>query len=279
MKKAIVVGGLNLDICGLPDGELVPRDSNIGRVEMRAGGVGHNIAARLAQLGVEVELVTAIGDDAAAVMLREQLRREGVGVSLALQMHGPSCCYVSLHDADGDMAAAVNAMALMERFTPEDLPLDAINACGLCIADTNLPPAVLHALAERARIPLMLDTVSCAKVERACGVIGRFYAVKPNAAEAAMLSGESDPARAAAWFLAQGTEHVFISLGARGVYAAGKSFFGFLPAPKLSVRNATGAGDAMAAGIASALLEGLDTRSCALRGMETASRYLSGHQA
>ena len=59
----------------------------------------------------------------------------------------------------------------------------------------------------------------------------------------------------------------------------GKSFFGFLPAPKLSVRNATGAGDAMAAGIASALLEGLDTRSCALRGMETASRYLSGHQA
>ena len=47
MKKAIVVGGLNLDICGLPDGELVPRDSNIGRVEMRAGGVGHNIACLL----------------------------------------------------------------------------------------------------------------------------------------------------------------------------------------------------------------------------------------
>lgn len=276
MKNAIVVGGLNLDVCGLPDGALVARDSNIGRVEMRAGGVGHNIAARLSQLSVPVELVTALGDDDAALLLRHQLKNENIGLRYALQLQGRSCCYLSLHDADGDMAAAVNAMALMERFTPDLLPMDAINARSLCIADTNLPQETLHALALRTEIPLLLDTVSCAKAIRVRGVLHRFFAIKPNEMEAALLSGEKEPALQAQWFLAQGVKRVFISMGSRGVYAAGEDFAAHLPAQKITIKNATGAGDAMAAGIALGILDGLDTEACAKRGLETAARYLTG---
>ena len=36
MKSVIVVGGLNLDVCGMPDRALVPRDSKLGKTGPRA---------------------------------------------------------------------------------------------------------------------------------------------------------------------------------------------------------------------------------------------------
>lgn len=274
MKSAIVIGGLNLDICGMPDGELVARDSNIGTVAMRAGGVGHNIAARLAELGVPVELAAVLGDDGAAHMLSARCAEEKIGLRYALRLHGASCCYLSLHEADGDMAAAVNAMKLMDAFTPDRLPLDAINAASLCVLDTNPPAATLERLAERASVPLLIDPVSCAKAGRARAILPRLAAIKPNLLEARYLSGETDPARAAAWLLAQGTKMAFISLGREGVYFAGAGDAGVVPAPQVTVHNATGAGDAMAAGIALGLLEGLSARGCAESGVRNAAQYL-----
>ena len=84
--------------------------------------------------------------------------------------------------------------------------------------------------------------------------------------EARYLSGETEPARAAAWLLSQGTKMAFISLGREGVYFAGPDGAGVVPAPQTTVHNATGAGDAMAAGIALGLLDGLSAapnRACA----------------
>ena len=46
-KHIAVVGGMNMDIGGRPEGRLVARDSNPGAVTMRPGGVGHNIACDL----------------------------------------------------------------------------------------------------------------------------------------------------------------------------------------------------------------------------------------
>ena len=39
MKSVIVVGGLNLDVCGMPDRALVPHDSNIGTVVLPDAGL------------------------------------------------------------------------------------------------------------------------------------------------------------------------------------------------------------------------------------------------
>ena len=274
MKSAIVIGGLNLDICGMPDGELVARDSNIGTVAMRAGGVGHNIAARLAELGVPVELAAVLGDDGAAHMLSACCAEEKIGLRYALRLHGASCCYLSLHERDGDMAAAVNAMKLMESFTPDRLPMEAINAAALCVADANLPAATLEALAARASTPILADPVSCAKADRVRPMLPRLAALKPNLMEARYLTGETEPARAAKRLLDQGVKRVFISMGREGAYFAGDGEEGMLPAPRLTIHNATGAGDAMAAGIARALMDGLPARRCAEAGLANATKYL-----
>ncbi len=271
-----VLGALNLDLYGAPIGALRPRDSAPGRVTVAAGGVGHNMARHLASFGVPVELVAPLGDDGAAALLRAQLSKEGIGLSHALSFSGPSCAYLCLHDEQGDMAAAVNDMALMDRFTPECLgalwPL--LDGSPLVLADANLPEETLCALAERAKVPLFLDPVSGVKAGRARSVIGRFAAVKPNRLEAQSLSGEEDPARAAEWFLQEGVGRVFISLGAEGVYYASANERGRLPAVRVRQAHYTGAGDAMAAGIALGMLKGLDARGCAQSGMEAVVKHL-----
>ena len=62
--KIAVFGGMNMDICGRTDHPLRLRDSNIGHIQMQPGGVGRNIAARLAENGAKCELFTVLGSDA-----------------------------------------------------------------------------------------------------------------------------------------------------------------------------------------------------------------------
>lgn len=270
-----VIGALNLDVCGTPDAALLPRDSSPGRVTLSAGGVGHNIARQLRALHMPVELITTLGRDAAAELLSARCAAEGIGLAHAFRLPFASSSYLCLHDADGDMAYAVNDMAILERFTPERLAplLPVINAAPLAVVDANLPAETLEALALAATTPLLLDPVSTVKAERARGVIGRFAAVKPNRREAEQLSGESDLKKSANWFLRQGVGAIFISLGADGLYFADARAQGVLPAPKAQAHTYTGAGDALAAGIALGMLLGLSVRATAASGLKAVTNY------
>lgn len=60
---AVVIGGVNMDIGGQSFGPLVARDSNPGAVRVSPGGVGRNIAHNMALLGLDVRMLTALGDD------------------------------------------------------------------------------------------------------------------------------------------------------------------------------------------------------------------------
>ena len=64
-----VVGGMNVDIGGRPARRPVLRDSNPGRVSIRPGGVGRNIAHDLRLLGMEVRMLSAVGDDGHGALL------------------------------------------------------------------------------------------------------------------------------------------------------------------------------------------------------------------
>ncbi len=272
----VVVGALNLDVYGVPSGPLRLRDSNPGRVTLGAGGVGHNMARHLAAAGMPVELLTVLGDDDAADILVRLCGGEGIGLRYAPRLACPSGVYLSVHDADGDMVAAINDMALMDHFTPDVLAqmMPIIDAAPLAIVDANLPAETLALLAQTAKAPLLLDPVSGFKAERARPVIGRFAVVKPNLLEAQTLSGEAEPARAAAWFLDQGVGRVFISLGDKGVYYAGAGARGTLPATPMHAPNCSGAGDALAAGIALGLLRGGDALACAQTGIQIVTQHL-----
>lgn len=271
-----VFGALNLDVSGVPTAALRPGDSNPGSIRLAAGGVGHNMALHLARAGEAVELVAPLGDDIAATILARHCAEAGIGLRHAVRLPGPSSAYLCVHDEAGDLAIAINDMALLETLTPQALApaLSRLVGASLAVADANLPGETLAHLAHSLRVPLLLDPVSTFKAERARPILSRLAAIKPNRLEAASLSGEEDPADAARWLLGEGVGRVFISLGAQGIYYADAGVCGLAPAPPMRAQITNGAGDASAAGLALGMLRGLDTPACAALGIQVATDHL-----
>lgn len=274
----VVLGALNLDLCGASSGPLRAHDSNPGHVALSAGGVGHNIARRLSLDGVPVELAALLGNDSIAQLLRLACAEANIGLRHAVACPMPSSAYLCVHDERGEMAVAVNDMRLLDAFTPARLRalLPAIGGAPLAAADANLPQETLELLAKEAGVPLFLDPVSGFKAPRARRVLHHFTAIKPNLLEAEALTGESTPQAAAASLLSLGVRQAYISLGEQGLYYADAiGDTGHIPAATVRARSYNGAGDAMSAGIVRGMLLGMPTSECARMGMDTVIHHLT----
>jgi len=275
-SRALVVGGANTDVVGTPDAALVARDSNPGHVRTSAGGVGRNIAENLARLGVPTKLITAFGRDEAGAELAAACRVAGVDVAASIVDDiMPSARYLAIVDEAHDLYVAVNDMRVIELVTPAALDdpgrAGLVAEAGVVVADTNLSAATLRWLAAHAPGRLVVDPVSFAKAGRLAGLLPALAAVTPSAAEAGVLLGRSvestDEARIAAEDLVlAGVGAAFVTCGPGGVAWADASGSGTIPAPRVEIANTNGAGDAFAAGVAYAVLAGVDAEAAAALG-------------
>lgn len=260
-KHISVIGGMNMDIGGSAWGTLRLRDSNPGRVTMRPGGVGRNIAHDLRLLGAEVSLLSAVGDDPNGRALLESCEALGLDVSMTLvRPRERSSTYLYVNDEGGDMLLAVSDMDIVDRITPAALEpwLDRLNGCDAVVLDANLSEAALEFLVEKLAVPLYADPVSTAKAPKLRRVLGRLAALKPNLLEAQCLTGEREPEAAARALLGAGVQRVFLSLGAEGMLAAEGERMLRLPCVKAEVVNTTGAGDAAMAALVWSGTQGFD---------------------
>ena len=188
----IVVGGVNMDICGTPKKALIAKDSNPGTVSMSLGGVGRNIAHNLRLLEQPVRLITAFGDDINAAKIQNSCLDLGIDISDSLVVSGASTSsYVFITDEDGEMQLAVADMEIYSHMTPEFIAgkLDVINRAHLCVVDTNIPKETLEFLAERVTVPLFVDPVSTTKMYKLQKILGQIHTFKPNRLEAECLTG------------------------------------------------------------------------------------------
>ena len=262
-----VIGGANVDIGGRSAAALALRDSNPGFVRVRYGGVGRNIAHDLCLLGEHVRLITAIGGDSFGAGLRESCLRLGMDLSHALVLPDErSSSYLYVTDGNGDMLVGISDMDIVRRLTPQVLEsaLDAINASDAVVVDANLEEETLVWIASHCTAPLYADPVSASKAKRLRPLLGRLRALKPNALEAAVLTGEPEPETALSALIDSGVERVFLSLGSQGILAAEGEECIVLPCETLPVVNTTGAGDAALAALIWADRRGRDLTACAL---------------
>ena len=249
-KTVAVIGGMNMDIGGSAVGTLRLRDSNPGRVTLRPGGVGRNIAHDLRLLGAEVSLVSAVGDDAFGRALLESCEALGMDVSMTLRRpRERSSTYLYVNDEGGDMLLAVSDMDIVDRISPAALEplLSRLNGFDALVLDANLSEASLRFLAERLSVPFYADPVSAAKAPKLLPILPRLAALKPNRLEAEALTGEKDPERAAGALLRKGVKRVLISRGEEGMLAAEGDTRLYLPRREVTVVSTTGAGDAATA--------------------------------
>ena len=260
----VVIGGANVDVHGLPAGRLELRDSNPGSVTTSPGGVGRNVAENLARLGVDVRLISAVGNDHHGRLLLEHGRAAGIDMQhVAVSERHPTSTYLSVLERSGEMHVAVNDMAVIEELDAAALRphASAMAQAALVIADTNLSGDALTWLGESVgEVPLFVDTVSTVKAHRILPCLGNVHTLKCNETEAESLSGiasrtKPDRARLAGWFHSNGVERLFVTLGRRGVFYSTAEASGVEKSRPSKTRNAGGAGDAFLAGLALAWME------------------------
>ena len=255
----VVVGGINLDICGRSAKKLISADSNPGTVTMSPGGVGRNIAHNLRLLGAETHFLTALGGDQLSHQAEADCRALGMNLDSAIHVpDGTMSMYLFLTEPDGNMALAVSDTAVSRAITPAALEarLPLLNGASAVVMDTNLTADSIVYLAEHCTAPLFVG-----KADKIRPVLGRLHTLKPNLIEAEALSGvsihdEDSLHEAARKLLDTGLRRVVISLAADGALLASREGMLHLPCYPSTLVDVTGGGDAMMATLAYGFFSG-----------------------
>ncbi len=263
MSRCIVIGGCNVDIFGKSTGKIIPADSNIGKIGIFAGGVGRNIAENIARMGEETQMLSALGNDANADFLRNNLSGLGIDYSLSENMEISSSCYMFIADNNGEMQLAVSDMEIYDVATRKMLEgkFDKINQNEILVMDTNFSQDVIDCVFENVTIPIFVDTVSTKKAEKIKKHLSKITYIKPNAIEAEILTGiavtdEESAVKACKALLDKGVKYVFLTLSEKGGIAMSKNDFAKAEIFKTNVVNATGAGDSFVGGAVFGILQG-----------------------
>ncbi len=193
----LVIGAASLDLKGRVAGVLVPGASNPGTVRRSVGGVARNVAENLARLGVDVSLMTAIGDDGIGREILRRATETGIDTSQALVVEGGRTgAYLAVLDSMGALHVAVDDLAVLEALTPRYLHdrRRMIAEAAMVVVDANLSSAALETLfgiAAKANVRVCADPTSSLLAARLRPYVTQLALTTPNAAEAEALTGLS----------------------------------------------------------------------------------------
>ena len=246
------IGAANLDVHGRSINSIKLRDSNPGRLNMSAGGVTRNILENMSRMGMDVQLISAMGTDVFGERIMESCAAAGIGTTHVLRLSGEtSSSYIAMLDDNGDMLLGMSDMRILKKLSAEHIRKNAeliANADAViidgCLAEETIDE-ILN-VADGAKV--FADPVSTAYARTIAKFTDRLHLVKPNLMELEVLSGikaetDAEIIAAAGAVLARGTYAVAVSLGKRGCYYAdksGESFFAALK-PIDTMANATAA--------------------------------------
>ena len=252
------VGALHMDAKARLAGDLIPGTSNPANVTRTPGGVACNVARSLVRLGVPVSLVSVIGDDDVGHRLLGRAALEGVGVDEVVVLPGLATAgYTAVLEKSGSLAFGIADMAIYESFGADIIERALRHHRGaIWFVDANPGADALEAMGA-VDDDLALDPVSIAKARRLLPLLAKAAVAFPDAGEAEALTGIADPGTAAKELVAAGVGVAVVTLGLDGVVVADATGERTRPAiaPK-TVRDVTGAGDALIAGYLAAWSRG-----------------------
>lgn len=263
----VVLGAACLDIKGRAENHFQAGSSNAGRVRVSLGGAARNIAENLARLDMPAMLLTAVGDDDQGRQIVAHSRAAGVAIDDALllvERHAASGSYLALLDGAGQLVAGVDDTRVVRAITPRVIHRwhRVIRDAALVVIDANLRPQTLRvvlAMCRRYGIPFCLDPVSIALAPKLVPHLAGALLITPNMAEAAVLTGLPVTRREEAFVAARalqerGVDVVVVTMAHGGAVYVSADASGHVPALETEVVDATGAGDALTAGVLFGLL-------------------------
>jgi len=252
-----VIGGANVDLSATLSDAFIASDSNPGHVDVGYGGVARNIAHNLSLLGADTQLLTVFGGDLFGGLLLDYCRQQHIDIRLSERESSlRTGIYLCINNHGGEMIAAVADTEAVRAITPEWLNKRSgeINRSDYIVADTNIGEDAIRWLMENVTAPLFVDGVSTTKAHRVINALRKaklpyLHTLKLNLKEALAVTQTATYAEAAQQLLNIGVAHVYITLGAEGVYCRNAAEEWLFPALPGEVVNTTGAGDAFLAGV------------------------------
>lgn len=255
--------------------------------ESAVAGAELNVAIGLSRLGHSVSYLTALGDDSFGRMLRAFLRRNNIGEDLVFTDATRQTGFMLKGKVSrGDppiqyFRKGSAASALGEEQTASCLDGKeggVLHMTGIFPALSESALAASESLMRRAREKgmtvtfdpnlrpqLWKDTKTMAEtLNRLTGYADVFL---PGVKEGKILCGEETPEGIADYYLARGVKAVIVKTGAKGAFGATKDERFQEPTFRAEkIVDTVGAGDGFAAGVISAMAEGLPLRECVRRG-------------
>lgn len=285
----VAVGDLMVDVVAAAAEPLAHASDTEARVRWTGGGAAANVAAWLADQGKDIALVARAGDDLAGRGAVEELRAAGVATHVVLDEERATGTCVVVIAADGERTMLPDRGANLA-LAPDDVPAalfapgNHLHLSGYVLLHDGPRAAGLAALdhAREAGMTISVDPASAAPL-RACGTervldwVRGADVLLPNLDEARVLTGEDDPEAAARRLadLAEARE-VVVTLGAGGaLWTDGHDVVWADTPAGVRVADATGAGDAFAAGWLAARGDGADPAEALRAGCALGARAVS----
>lgn len=290
MSEIIIIGAAIVDVLVRPVNAAVFETGSYAAEDicMAPGADALNEALVLSRMGKQVHLETIIGNDHAGRFIEKQCRDSGIMIEeRQIRKDIPTGINVVLVGEDGERSFLTNPQGTLRKLKLADIrmPFDE-KAKILCFASIFVFPEIrtkelvrIFSQAKDQGITVCADMTKCKYKEtlqdkaEAFSYIDYLFA---NKAEAALLTGESDTARAAEALLSTGAGHVIIKCGGEGCLVKTGVEEYRIPAKEDTVCiDTTGAGDSFVAGFICALSEGKDLEHCARFANECGAKAVS----
>ena len=276
--KAAIFGNVTLDVLCYPV-EDVPRHNSISfeRSTISPGGCGSNVAIGLRSFGIETFLIARLGGDLAGeidlkiweewgidcrFVKKEAQLTTGVSVGLVDRSFQPRFVHTS-----GANAKLMSTDLDVDQLVANDVGW--LHIAGFYVLPGLLDGQLDHALraASQAGLRSSLDVVESPRLhetEYLWPCLPYLDIILCNQQEAEILTGEAQPVKAAAVLHSHGAKTVIIKAGAQGCWLSDEGSLGGarlqkrIPALDVQAVDTTGAGDAFAAGLIAAIMNGQD---------------------
>lgn len=245
--------------------EQVPKEGETvlgwGVEEPLDGGKATNQAVAVAKLGVPVSFVSVFGSDERGARIRGYLSGEGVDLSHAVVIDGPTDVGFNILPKSGVPAivTTIDKSCLVDKEIVERAA-PAIRDASCVLAQLEAPQEVALAAFEIARAARALTVLNPAPAaDLGDDLLALTDVLVPNEHEATTLAGHEAPLADIAAELQRewGMKAVIVTAGAEGAFlAGGDGRVEHIPAPSVEAVDTTGAGDAFIGALASRLHEG-----------------------
>ena len=283
-KKLILIGGSNIDYIGDSRDNLIPGVSNIGTLAVSFGGVMRNVAENLAFLGNYCPFITAIGEDDLGIKMKKGLANLGMNVYCP-KSNLPTSTYIAINDSNHDMALALCDNRIISDLSPEYLESlkPIIEGYEYIAIDTNLIQETIDYIFKTFKHKKILcECISPAKAQRLKPYLNQITLLKGNFHEGQSLSdGNLEGEELIKSLFKKGIKNVVITHGPQDIYIGENNevIERVEVEPAVNIKNTTGSGDSLFAGVIDKFTEGCSLKEAVEFGHEMAEITLKSDKA